>query len=71
MTPLSIESETQDDWQVLRFSGAVDAGNFALFEEAVFTALDRKPQRLRLDLGNVHSLNSPAIGLLIAAQQEV
>ncbi len=71
MDKLRIEHDEEGDWHILRLSGCADASTFVLLEQALSEAVESGCHNLRLDLQNLHDINSTGLGLLLAAHRQV
>ena len=66
---IQVELKTTADGAVLAPVGEIDLGRAPSFREHLFTAQQKKPQRLVVDLGQVPYMDSSGVATLVEAMQ--
>ncbi len=71
MKTFQIEREEEDDSLTLRLIGDIDTCTFSTWELALAAAVEAKPLFLTIDCRRLNSINSTALGLLMAGVRQI
>ncbi len=69
--PFSVETETDDDFAVIRLEGAVDAHTAPKFEEAVQSVIDQGTNKIVVDCEKLSYISSAGLGVFMCFIEEV
>ena len=71
MSQLHIERDEEEGWQILRFTGNVDAATLPLFEQALLQVGLQHPAKVIFDFEHLNHINSRGLGLLLATMRQL
>lgn len=69
--PFSVETESSDDFAVIRLEGAVDAHTAPQFEEAVQSVIEAGQNKIIVDCEKLTYISSAGLGVFMGFIEEV